>query len=75
MAYKDVIHVEDLMDWRENNNGDLELRVRSLAWIYTRSGFVGKPVVRFHDDQPLLVERYLQRVQHECDLTTALLAS
>lgn len=72
-AYDDVTHVEDIVDWRENDNGDLELRVRWLGFATSEDSW--EPVAALHEDQPLLVERYLQRVQHECDLAVALLAS
>ena len=41
-AYDDVTHVEDLVDWRENDNGDLELRVRWLG--FTTSKDTWEPV-------------------------------
>ena len=72
-AYDNVTHVEDIVDWRENDNGDLELRIRWLG--FTTSEDSWEPVAALHEDQPLLVERYLQRVQHECNLAIALLAS
>ena len=72
-AYDDVTHVVDLVDLRENDNGDLELRVRLLGFITSED--TREPVAALHEDQPLLVERYLQRVQHECNLAVALLAS
>ena len=31
-AYDDVTHLEDLIDWRENDDGDLKLRVRWLGF-------------------------------------------
>ena len=65
--------MEDIVDWRENDNGDLELRIRWLG--FTTSEDSWEPVAAFHEDQPLLVESYLQRVQHERDLALALLAS
>ncbi len=72
-AYDDVTHIDDIIDWRENDEGDLELRVRWLG--FTASEDSWEPVARLHEDQELLVERYLQRIQHECDLAVALLAS
>ena len=72
-AYDDVIHIEDIIDWRENDDGDLELRVRWLGFTAAEDSW--EPVARLHEDQELLVERYLQRIQHECDLAVALLAS
>ena len=57
----------------ENDDGDLELRVRWLG--FTASEDTWEPVATLHKDQALLVERYLQRIQHECDLAVALLAS
>ena len=72
-AYDDVTHIEDIIDWRENDDGDLELRVRWLGFTAAEDSW--EPVARLHEDQELLVERYLQRIQHECDLAVALLAS
>ena len=72
-GYDDVTHIEDLIDWRESDDGDLELRVRWLG--FTASEDTWEPVAMLHEDQALLVERYLQGIQHECDLAVALLAS
>ena len=73
VAYDDVTHIEDIIDWRENDDGDLKLRVRWLG--FTTSEDTWEPVARLHEDRALLVERYLQRIEHECDLAVALLAS
>ena len=48
-AYDDVTHIEDIIDWRENDDGDLELRVRWLG--FTASEDSWEPVARLHEDQ------------------------
>ena len=63
-ALEDVTHIEDLVERKENDEGDLELRLRWLG--FTASEDTWEPVAMLHEDQALLVERYLQRIQHEC---------
>jgi transposase InsO family protein len=72
-AYDDQTHVENIVDWRETDDALLELRVRWLG--FTPAEDTWEPINQLHEDQPALVERFLRRVQRECDLAPVLLES
>jgi hypothetical protein len=72
-AYDDQTHVESLVDWRETDDALLELRVRWLG--FTPQEDTWEPIDRLHEDQPALVERFLRRLQRECELAPVLLES
>jgi hypothetical protein len=72
-AYDDQNFVEDLVDWREDDNGDLQIRVRWLGFSADEDTW--EPVGALHEDQPELVEAFLRRVQDECVLAAPLLES
>ena len=72
-AYDDQTHIENLVDWRETDDALLELRVRWLG--FTPAEDTWEPADRLHEDQPALVERFLRRVQRECELAPILLES
>jgi hypothetical protein len=72
-AYDDQTHIESLVDWRETDDALLELRVRWLG--FTPEEDTWEPVDRLHEDQPVLVERFLRQVQRECELAPVLLES
>ena len=72
-AYDDQTHVENIVDWRETDDSLLELRVRWLG--FTPAEDTWEPIDQLHEDQPTLVERFLWRVQRECDLAPVFLES
>jgi hypothetical protein len=72
-AYDDQNFVEDLVDWREDDDGNLQIRVKWLGFAADEDTW--EPVGKLHEDQPELVEAFLRRVQDECVLAAPLLAS
>ena len=72
-AYDDQTHVESFVGWRETDDALLELRVRWLG--FTPEEDTWEPIDQLHEDQPALVERFLRRVQRECELAPVLLES
>ena len=72
-AYDDKFFVQELVDWREDDDGRLQLRV---SWLgFTASEDTWEPIQSLHEDQPDMVEQYLRGIQAECILATPLLES
>jgi uncharacterized membrane protein YgcG len=64
IAYDSQFYVDDILDWREDDTGSIELRVRWLG--FEASEDTWEPVERLHEDVPTLVTRFLRNITAEC---------
>ena len=64
VAYDSQFYVDDILDWRENDAGSIELRVRWLGFESNEDTW--EPVERLHEDVPTLVTRFLRNITTEC---------
>ena len=64
IAYDSQFYVDDILDWREDDTGSIELRVRWLG--FEASEDTWEPVERLHEDVPTLVTRFLRNIIGEC---------
>ena len=64
VAYDTKFHFDFFVDWRENNAGKLELRVRWVGFEANEDSW--EPVDRVHEDIPILTIQYLRTIAHEC---------
>ena len=72
-AYDDQNVVEDLVDWREDDDGGIQIRFKWLGFSADEDTW--ELVNVLHEDQPELVEAFLRRVQDVCVFAAQLLSS
>jgi hypothetical protein len=71
IAYDSQFYVDRLVDWRETDEGTLEIRVRWLGLDQNEDSW--EPAAQLREDVPETVQRYLLEVADECDLAGELL--
>ena len=66
VAYDTEFNVEKFVDWRENDSGELELRVRWLGFQDNEDSW--EPIGRMHADVPETTIRFVKDIETECPL-------
>jgi hypothetical protein len=71
VAYDSQFNVDSIVDWRDTDEGTIELRVRWLGFEANEDSW--EPAQRLHQDVPEIVQQYLSSVEDECEAAASLL--